>query len=51
MRLNFSGVSEDQIIEGIRRIGTVAREQLKLFETMTGTGEMRLPEIPETEAT
>ena len=51
MRLNFSGVSEDQIIEGVRRIGTVAREQLKLFETMTGTGEMRLPEIPETEAT
>ncbi len=49
MRLNFSGVEEDEIIEGIRRIGTVAREQLRLFETMTGTGEMRLPEVPEAE--
>jgi 2-aminoadipate transaminase len=49
MRLNFSGVKEDEIIEGVRRIGTVAREQLRLFETMTGTGEMRLPQVPETE--
>jgi 2-aminoadipate transaminase len=41
MRLNFSGVTEEQIIEGIRRIGEAASEQLFLFETMTG--EMRLP--------
>jgi 2-aminoadipate transaminase len=43
MRLNFSGVKEDEIIEGIRRIGQVAREMLKLYETMTSTDEMKLP--------
>ncbi len=43
MRLNFSGVEEDRIIEGIRRIGAVAREQLKLYETMTSTNEMKMP--------
>ena len=43
MRLNFSGVKEDQIIEGIRRIGQVAREQLRLYETMTSTDEMKTP--------
>jgi 2-aminoadipate transaminase len=41
MRLNFSGVKEDRIIEGIRRIGEAAGEQLSLYETMTG--EMKLP--------
>ena len=46
MRLNFSGVKEDEIIEGIRRIGQVAREMLKLYETMTSTDEMRLPPRP-----
>ncbi|MGA7434806.1 MAG: PLP-dependent aminotransferase family protein [Solirubrobacterales bacterium] len=44
MRLNFSGVKEDEIIEGIRRIGKVAREQLALYETMTSTDEMALPD-------
>jgi hypothetical protein len=43
MRLNFSGVREDEIIEGIRRIGQVAREMLKLYETMTSKDEMKLP--------
>ncbi len=49
MRLNFSGVPEDRIIEGIRRIGEAASEQMALFETMTG--EMRLPytEAPESD--
>lgn len=46
MRLNFSGVREDRIIEGIRRIGEAANEQLFLYETMTGTGEMKLPPLP-----
>jgi 2-aminoadipate transaminase len=36
MRLNFSGVGEDQIREGIRRIGEVLREQVGLYETLTG---------------
>lgn len=31
MRLNFSGVSEDQITEGIRRIGEVVDSQLSLL--------------------
>jgi 2-aminoadipate transaminase len=36
MRLNFSGVSEDDIREGVRRIGGVIREQVELFGTLTG---------------
>lgn len=36
MRLNFSGVSEDRITEGIKRIGEVIEEQLELWRTMTG---------------
>jgi 2-aminoadipate transaminase len=36
MRLNFSGVNEDDIREGIRRIGEVVREQVGLYGTLTG---------------
>jgi 2-aminoadipate transaminase len=36
MRLNFSGVSEEEIREGIRRIGEVVREQVALYGTLTG---------------
>ncbi len=36
MRLNFSGVGEDAIREGVRRIGEVVREQLDLYGTLTG---------------
>ncbi|MGI9021333.1 MAG: PLP-dependent aminotransferase family protein [Solirubrobacterales bacterium] len=36
MRLNFSGSNEDEIREGIRRIGKVVSEQVELFETLTG---------------
>src|SRR5919204_1845141 len=36
MRLNFSGVGEEAINEGIRRIGKVVREQLALYSTLTG---------------
>ncbi|MGO9753763.1 MAG: PLP-dependent aminotransferase family protein [Solirubrobacteraceae bacterium] len=35
MRLNFSGVNEDDIREGIRRIGEVLREQVALYSTLT----------------
>lgn len=38
MRLNFSGVDEDDIREGIRRIGEIVREQVALYGTLTGTG-------------
>src|SRR5437588_2251294 len=36
MRLNFSGVDEEDIREGIRRIGEVVREQVELYGTLTG---------------
>jgi 2-aminoadipate transaminase len=36
MRLNFSGVTDDDIREGIRRIGQVVREQVELYGTITG---------------
>ncbi|MGH2967856.1 MAG: PLP-dependent aminotransferase family protein [Solirubrobacteraceae bacterium] len=36
LRLNFSGVGDDAIREGIRRIGKVVREQVALYETLTG---------------
>ncbi len=43
MRLNFSGVSEDEIREGVRRIGEVVREQVALYSTLTGeTGSGRV---------
>jgi 2-aminoadipate transaminase len=44
MRLNFSGVSEDEIREGVRRIGSVIEEQVGLYETLTG--EHELPPAP-----
>jgi 2-aminoadipate transaminase len=37
MRLNFSGVSESEIREGVRRLGEVVREQVDLYGTLTGT--------------
>src|SRR5947209_16740719 len=36
LRLNFSGVDEDQIREGVRRLGEVVREQVALYGTLTG---------------
>jgi 2-aminoadipate transaminase len=36
MRLNFSGSDEDEIREGVRRIGAVVAEQVELFQTITG---------------
>jgi 2-aminoadipate transaminase len=36
MRLNFSGVGEEEIREGIRRLGEVVREQVELYGTLTG---------------
>ena len=37
MRLNFSGVAESAIREGIRRIGEVLCEQVAMYGTLTGT--------------
>jgi 2-aminoadipate transaminase len=36
MRLNFSGVGEDQIRDGVSRLGEVVREQVALYGTLTG---------------
>ena len=43
MRLNFSGVGEEDIREGIRRIGEVVREQVALYSTLTGTASPAAP--------
>ena len=43
MRLNFSGVGEDDIREGVRRIGEVVREQVELYGTLTGAAPPRRP--------
>jgi 2-aminoadipate transaminase len=36
MRLNFSAVGEDDIREGIRRIGKIVTEQVELYGTLSG---------------
>ena len=43
MRLNFSGVGEDQIREGIQRLGEVVREQVALYGTLTGEQAVAAP--------
>ncbi|HVO53754.1 MAG TPA: PLP-dependent aminotransferase family protein [Solirubrobacterales bacterium] len=43
MRLNFSGVSGDEIREGVRRIGKVIAEQVELYEALTGEHTMPVP--------
>jgi 2-aminoadipate transaminase len=43
MRLNFSGVGEADIREGVRRIAEVVREQVELYGTLTGTHRRREP--------
>jgi 2-aminoadipate transaminase len=45
MRLNFSGVDESQIREGIRRLGEVVREQVALYGTLTGSHAVLRPPI------
>jgi 2-aminoadipate transaminase len=37
MRLNFSGVGEVELREGVARIGKVVSEQVRLYSTLTGT--------------
>jgi 2-aminoadipate transaminase len=53
MRLNFSGVGEDDIREGVARIGNVVNEQVRLYSTLTGkepaAGRRPAPE-PSTQA-
>jgi 2-aminoadipate transaminase len=50
MRLNFSGVGEDEIREGVRRIGKVIAEQVELYGTLTGEHLAVDPHMPAGEA-
>jgi 2-aminoadipate transaminase len=50
MRLNFSGVDEDDIHEGVRRLGEVVREQVELYGTLTGAAPRPTARRAEAEA-
>ena len=50
MRLNFSGVGEEEIREGVRRIGKVIAEQVELYGTLTGHAVQGSPGMPGHEA-
>jgi 2-aminoadipate transaminase len=51
MRLNFSAVDEDDIREGVRRIGKVVAEQMSLYGTLTGSESRPAPAVePEGES-
>jgi len=43
MRLNFSASGEEEIQEGIRRIGAVIAEQMALYESITGEHPVQPP--------
>jgi 2-aminoadipate transaminase len=43
LRVNFSGVGDDDIREGVRRIGKIVSEQVFLYGTLTGTGAAAEP--------
>jgi 2-aminoadipate transaminase len=47
MRLNFSGAKEDDLREGVRRIGEVIKEQVALYGTLTGEVPAAAPEPAE----
>jgi 2-aminoadipate transaminase len=53
MRLNFSGVGEDDIRQGVRLIGKVVNEQVRLYSTLTGRppAPPRTTEAPKEQAT
>ena len=48
LRLNFSGVGEDDIREGVRRIGEVVREQVDLLDHLMNpsAGRSTAPAVP-----
>jgi 2-aminoadipate transaminase len=54
MRLNFSGVGEDEIREGVRRIGKAIGEQVELYGALTsksaGSPAPAQPQEPDTGA-
>jgi 2-aminoadipate transaminase len=46
MRLNFSGVTAEEIREGVRRIGEVIAEQVELYGALTSTAASSAPAEP-----
>jgi 2-aminoadipate transaminase len=50
MRLNFAGVPEENIHEGIRRIGRTIRTQLGLLGSLTGSPPPRVAGAPDSSA-
>ena len=47
MRLNFSGVGDEEIREGVRRIGNVIAEQVDLYGQLTKTATSSAPAQPQ----
>lgn len=45
MRLNFSAGDEDEIREGIRRIGEVIASQIELYSALTGNEVEKAPQV------
>jgi 2-aminoadipate transaminase len=45
MRLNFSSSADDDIREGVRRIGKIVAEQLALYDTLTGRRRAAAPAV------
>jgi 2-aminoadipate transaminase len=48
MRLNFSGVGDDDLREGIARIGNVVNEQVRLYSTLIAAEPGLAPQHPHT---
>jgi 2-aminoadipate transaminase len=45
MRLNFSSSTEEEIREGVRRIGKIVADQVALYGTLTGARPARVPRV------
>ena len=45
MRLNFSSSTEEEIREGVRRIGKIVADQVALYGTLTGARPARAPRV------
>ena len=50
MRLNFSGVDDSDIREGIRRIGAVVTRQVELYESITRPEAIRRKPLPDADS-
>ena len=46
MRLNFSSSSDEDLREGVRRIGAIVAEQVALYDTLTGHRPAAAPRAP-----